>query len=180
MVAAAPQFRFSARELAGGFNWMGYSWRHHHSIEGHDMPGPAPLPTRLKLMRGNPGHEKLNRDEPQPPVAPRCPEPPEGLTGDARATWAYQAPRLHRLGLLTEVDGIAFEIYCRLVGRWRAIERQLDDAGVVVPGPYLTAAREAARAVLAAGAEFGLSPSARVRVRAGDPPRDSKWDGLLA
>jgi P27 family predicted phage terminase small subunit len=144
------------------------------------MPGPSPLPTKLKLMRGNPGHQKLNRDEPQPPVAKKCPEPPEGLTGDARATWLYQAPRVHRLGLLTEVDTIAFEIYCTAVGHWRAIERQIADAGPVLPGPYLKAAIEAARAVLHAGAEFGLSPSARVRVRAGEPPDDGEWRGLLA
>jgi phage terminase small subunit len=75
------------------------------------MRGPPPIPTRLKLLRGNPGHQKLNRAEPQPPSAKKCPEPPEGLAGDAREAWLYQAPRLHRIGLLTEVDTIALEIY---------------------------------------------------------------------
>jgi P27 family predicted phage terminase small subunit len=167
--------------LAGGLNRRRYSRGTSQSVRGHViMPGPAPMPTKLKLLRGNPGRRKLNLDEPRPPVAPRCPEPPEELAGDARDTWLYQAPRLHRMGLLTEVDVVALEIYCRLVGRWRAIERQIDEAGIVIPGPFLTAAREAARAVLHAGERFGLDPAARVRVRAGEPPNDDKWAGLLA
>jgi phage terminase small subunit len=96
------------------------------------MRGPPPIPTRLKLLRGNPGHQKLNRDEPKPPVAKKCLEPPNGLVGDARDAWLYQAPRLHRIGLLTEVDTIALEIYAVAVGRWREAERQLAEAGAFV------------------------------------------------
>ena len=35
------------------------------------MPGPKPKPTRLKVLQGNPGHQKLPKNEPKPrPIRP--------------------------------------------------------------------------------------------------------------
>jgi len=145
------------------------------------------------MLRGNPGHQRLNRNEPQPESALECPEPPDNLTGDARSMWLRFAPELHRLRLLTIIDTTAFEIYCQAVGRWRIAERQLAQVGAfVVDGStknqvvsaHFKAAVEAARDVVRFGSEFGLSPAARVRLTASgykEPePRDNKFSGLLA
>jgi P27 family predicted phage terminase small subunit len=142
------------------------------------------VPYELAKLRGFPGKRKMHPG-PRPARTEQVPEPPEGLPGDAREVWLYLAPRLHCTGLLSEVDTIAFEVLCRTVARWRAIERQIDEAGPVMAGsPYLKAVAEAAAAVLRAGAAFGLDPAARVRLAAGGhqgpPPDEGEWRGLLA
>jgi phage terminase small subunit len=63
-----------------------------------DMSGPPPIPTKLKLLRGNPGHKRLNLVEPEPPVLPACPEPPAFITGYAAEEWRRAAPDLHVTG----------------------------------------------------------------------------------
>jgi P27 family predicted phage terminase small subunit len=143
-----------------------------------------PVPYELARLRGFPGKRKMHPG-PQPARTEQVPEPPEGLAGDALAAWLHLAPRLHRTGLLSQIDTIAFEVHCRTVGRWRAIERQLDEAGPpVTPGPYLKAVVEAARAVMQTGAAFGLDPASRVRIAASgfkEPEaKDERWGGLLA
>ena len=47
------------------------------------MPGPKPIPTQLKLLRGNPGKQKLTVDVMQPEQALNVPEPPPFITGYA-------------------------------------------------------------------------------------------------
>jgi hypothetical protein len=49
--------------------------------------GPRPQPTTLRLLRGNPGKRKLNRDEPQPEIPPAVPDPPPHLLPLARDEW---------------------------------------------------------------------------------------------
>jgi phage terminase small subunit len=83
------------------------------------MSGPPPVPTRLKLIRGNPGHSRL-RPEPEPPRLPECPEPHAHVTGYAAEDWRRIGPELHQLGLLTVADTSVFEGYCITYGRWRS------------------------------------------------------------
>jgi P27 family predicted phage terminase small subunit len=147
-----------------------------------------PTPTRLKLIRGNPGRRRL-RPEPEPLRLSECPEPPAHVAGFGAEEWRRIAPELHRLGLLTLLDTRAFEAYCVSYGRWRQAEQALVDAELIVPGssqnqvanPLLKIATQAARDLIRFGAEFGLTPSARARVAAGRVlPEDSKFGDLLA
>jgi len=89
------------------------------------MPGPRPTPTHLKLLRGNPGHQKLNKEEPQPAPPPEVPEPPAFLDGYARDEWWRVAPELLVLGLLSTVDLMPFAAYCQAYAHWRTAEEAL-------------------------------------------------------
>jgi hypothetical protein len=51
------------------------------------MSGPPPTPSYLKLLRGNPG-KRRSPPEPQPELAPACPEPPVFLGEYAKEEWA--------------------------------------------------------------------------------------------
>jgi P27 family predicted phage terminase small subunit len=133
------------------------------------MPGRRPKPTALKLLSGNPGHRPLNQAEPQP--ARVLPQPPNFLGPAARAKWNEMAPELHRIGLLTAVDGDALAIYCTLWARLAEAEAILEREGLVIEGekgrgahPAAAIARDCRTQLRAFAVEFGLTPAARSRL----------------
>lgn len=148
--------------------------------------GPAPKPTRLKVLQGNPGHQKINRHEPKPrPVAPKC---PSWLDAEAKREWRRVAPALERLGLLTEVDGTALAGYCQSYSRWRACQMVLSEKGLtfetesgyLMPRPEVSIGNKALVEVRAFCQQFGLTPSARSRMSLPEVPdadEDDSWDG---
>jgi P27 family predicted phage terminase small subunit len=76
------------------------------------LRGPAPKPTALKLLQGNPGHRALNAAEPKPEEkAPPCPlyirEDPE-----AAKEWKRLTPILLRMRVLTEADATVLGSLC--------------------------------------------------------------------
>jgi P27 family predicted phage terminase small subunit len=161
------------------------------------MPGPPPIPTHLKLLRGNPGHQKLNRREPQPARGKQCPPPPEFLDDDAKAEWARVGPHLWRLGLLTPIDTSLFAVYCAYYAHWRHAEEAIAAAAAADPATHglVVATKEggprvnpmvkiagtmAAEMVRVAGL-FGMTPASRARIAVADPdPPPSKFHGLIA
>ena len=109
------------------------------------MRGRKPAPTALKILRGNPGRRPLNRREPAPARATDLSPPPE-LTGVAAEEWRRLAPKLSRLGLLTEIDDRALIGYCVTWARWLEAEAHLRDHGMVPKGkrgaPFFVAVRQ--------------------------------------
>lgn len=142
-------------------------------------PGPAPIPTRLKVLRGNPGHQRLNRREPKPPpVAPRC---PAWLDKLARREWRRIVPVLDKLGLLTHADMSALAGYCQSYSRWQQAEEQIDSKGltieesrvhysIVKANPAVAIAQKERQLMLSFGARLGLSPSDRGRLTLPEVP----------
>ena len=135
------------------------------------VAGRKPKPTTLRIIEGNREHRPLNEKEPKPrPVAPEC---PEWLKGEGRKVWENLAPKLEKLGILTEIDGPAFAALCQCYGRFVEAEKKVDDEGTVqsigengyrqqipeisISQKYLAQAR----ALLA---EFGGTPSSRSRL----------------
>jgi P27 family predicted phage terminase small subunit len=162
------------------------------------MPGPRPMPVRLKLLRGNPGKRAL-REIIEPPRSAEPPDAPSFLTGYAREEWERIAPGLCLYGLLGPLDIMPLAGYCTSFARWKtaleAFDRvaALDPAmqGLLVRGsegqaktnPLLKIASEAAADMLRFSAEFGFSPAARARIAGGlgfGKPSDGKFAGLLA
>ncbi|MBR0879125.1 phage terminase small subunit P27 family [Bradyrhizobium liaoningense] len=158
--------------------------------------GPRPVPTHLKLLRGNPGKEKLNRDEPEPLVPPSCPEPPPFVTGYAAEEWRRIATELYRLHLLTVVDIGPLAAYCVAYGEWRTARETLDRIAkadpvmhglllkrdrVAVQNPLVYVARKAAQDMVRYASEFGLTPAARSRIATGlGETAGGKFADLLA
>lgn len=136
--------------------------------------GPAPKPTALKIIEGNPGRRPLNHDEPKPSLgAPKC---PTWLDLEAKREWRRIVPELDRIGLLTKVDGTALAGYCQAYSRWREAEEVLSRDGLTfsTPNGYVQQRPEVAIAqkyltiVKTFCAEFGLTPSARGRMTVPD------------
>jgi len=140
--------------------------------------GPAPKPTALKLIEGNPGRRQIEPGEARPKVsAPNC---PDHLNLAAKAEWHRIIPLLLKNYLVTELDTAALALYCQSWGRWAEAEQKIAEArerggdgmlikapsGYPIQNPYLAIANRAMEDCHKYLQQFGLSPSARTRVQA--------------
>ena len=77
-------------------------------------------PTKLRALEGGRSNSlkkpgKVLEKEPQPrPVAPKC---SPDIDTQAKKVWKDLAPKLERIGLLTETDGDMFAILCQIRSR---------------------------------------------------------------
>jgi P27 family predicted phage terminase small subunit len=137
-------------------------------------------PTVLKILEGNPGKRPLPKNEPKPrPVRPPC---PRWLPVEAKRIWRALAPKLERVGLLTEADGPAFADMCLCLARLREAEEDISRRGLLVPGdrgmvknPACQLAREYRAALQKWAARFGLDPASRSTM---DLARDGEGDEM--
>ena len=129
--------------------------------------GRKPKPTALKVLEGNPGKRPLNGAEPAPAhKAPRC---PSWLEAEAKREWKRMGRILEQMGLLTEMDMAAF-------AGWKEAEEFISQHGTMVrtPNGYLqqvpqvSIAQTNMKIMLRFCEQFGLTPSARSRIIAGE------------
>ena len=147
------------------------------------MAGRKNKPTAIKKLEGNPGKRPLNDSEPQPDKTP--PKCPSWLLKEAKREWHRVVPELERLGLLTIVDRAALAGYCEAYSRWVMAAKELktgftydepkeehltmDGHRIIIltrsKKPEVEIVRDALNQVKAFCAEFGLTPSARGRMK---------------
>lgn len=137
--------------------------------------GPPPQPTRLRMLKGNPGKRRLNEREPKPPSQiPTC---PRWLSAEAKRIWRDVVSLLKTIRILTRVDRDALTAYSQTYSRWKAAEQFLDKHGEVYPirdehgnvkcmqqFPQVAIARNLLQVLRCYQQEFGMTPSARTRV----------------
>lgn len=141
------------------------------------MPGPAPKPTALKIVAGNPGNRQLSKSEPV--LESSAPDCPSHLAPEARIEWQRIMPLLLHYKIVTEIDTAALALYCQAYARWQQAEKKItehrektgDDgllikapSGYPIQNPYLAIANRAMEDCHKYLQQFGLSPSARTRV----------------
>lgn len=133
--------------------------------------GRKPIPTVLKIIRGNPGRRPLPTNEPEVPAA--IPDPPKHLVGKGKKEWNRIVPYLHRAGLLTKIDGTALAAYCDCFATWGEASRKLKKEGLMLQGeggpcinPYWKISIAALDRMKQFLVEFGMTPSSRSRVKA--------------
>ncbi len=86
--------------------------------------GPKPEPAKLKLIKGNPGKRKVNKDEPQlpPPAEMDESHPPRRLKGLAAEEWTRLYGALVERGIVHLGNWSVFEEYCYVLGELRRVE----------------------------------------------------------
>lgn len=149
------------------------------------MQGRKPKPTAVKLLEGNPGKRALNRAEPKPRVV--LPPPPDHLGEEEKAKWEVAVKELHPLGLITTIDQDALAMYCVIFVRWMKAEKMVREkgeiiktaAGNIIQNPYLSIANRALEQLNKLGAEFGMTPSSRSRVKADLSDPDEELEQML-
>jgi P27 family predicted phage terminase small subunit len=146
--------------------------------------GPIPKPTVVEIMEGRPGHRALNAKEPQPrATVPRC---PEHLDDRAKKEWKRLVPVLRRMRVLTEADGMSLANLCQTWSTLVKAQEKLTEMGIlykapsgyVMQSPLLAVVNQCVDTITKLSREFGLTPSARSRMRTedyshGDPMEDS-------
>jgi P27 family predicted phage terminase small subunit len=142
------------------------------------MRGRKPVPTKLKLVRGNPGKRKVNRNEPQAPSGVSA--PPDYLNPTERRLWlntTADAPWISRS------DAGVLETY--VIAWARSIDfKKETDKGVILTGPnggayqnpYLAPYNKAVEQKMKAAAELGLTATSRSRISI---PKESKNEDPL-
>ncbi len=138
------------------------------------MPGPRPTPTHLKILRGNPGHRKLNLNEPKPHGDLK--DAPEHFDPELREVWNYAIENAPA-GLLKRIDSSVLETWCaahvlhrRAVAEVRkfGVLVKAPKTGVPVQSPYLPVANKQALIMLKAIDHLGFSPASRTRIMTGE------------
>jgi P27 family predicted phage terminase small subunit len=130
--------------------------------------GPAPKPTKLRVLHGETRPSRINADEPQP--AKMEPTPPEWLNAKALVVWERTVYQLRVMSMLTAADGDALAVYCQSVVNYEEAVRLVNAAGYIIRGrdgnpvknPAVQMVRDFGAQVRVMAGEFGLTPAARV------------------
>jgi P27 family predicted phage terminase small subunit len=134
------------------------------------LRGPAPKPTSIKRLEGNPGKRKLNELEPTPKAgAPEC---PDYLDEVARREWDRLTAILVSMKVLTEADYIALANLCQAYSTLMNAQKQMNKTGIlyksksgyIQQSPLLGIIHTQTTIVNNLLREFGLTPSSRTRV----------------
>ena len=155
------------------------------------MPGPQPLPTKLKLVTGVKPY-RINKNEPEPRAASAT--MPQGwgahMPDIAKRFWKRYAQRLVGLGLLTEVDLDTFRILCELMADRRKLVTSIKKHGhiymtkdkdgnmlMMKPNPAVEMKNKADSQIHKYLCLFGMAPAPRGKISAS--PVGGQKDGFL-
>ena len=135
--------------------------------------GPAPLPTKLKILHGETRKVRLNRNEPKAAGQPRM---PTDMSDEAKVVWRRLIRDFGATGVLTAVDVEPMRVYCEASVRYSQAARTLEASGPLVrcarsgelvKNPLHQIVRDNAVLLRAFGRELGFTPSARTGLVAG-------------
>ena len=145
--------------------------------------GRKPKSTVIKLLTGNPGGRKLNKNEPKYPRMEVT--PPEHLNLAAQEEWARLYETMAAQGMITTVDRAALAAYCVAYSRWVKAETKLNEmmeksvdsllGGMVFKthrdnlsvNPLIRIANAAMDIMVRIASEFGMTPASRSRAGRG-------------
>jgi len=146
--------------------------------------GPAPKPTAVRILEGNPSKRPLPANEPLP--FPGEPDMPSHLTREARKEWKRLVPILLSMRVLTAADGIALGNLCQAYSLLVQAHKSMHQAskaggsgllmktpsGYVQQSPLIGIINAQVEIITRISREFGLTPSSRIRLDASEPTAD--------
>jgi P27 family predicted phage terminase small subunit len=154
------------------------------------MPGRKPKPTALKVLQGNPGKRRLNREEPA--YGPGAPEKPEWLDRYASEEWDRLVAILVPARVITTGDLGILVIACTAYAQLRECAAFLKTKKALSydassanggtsykPYPEVGQRNMARRQYQSALSELGLSPSSRTKVKSIPEVKESGVKRLL-
>ena len=160
------------------------------------MKGRKAVPTKLKIITGNPGKRPLNKNEPEPDRG--IPDMPAWLQDFPAAVkeWTRESQILDGMGVLTVAECGVLAMRAYLASQIQEMAQDIEKEGRVVyqskmdsvgneivearTNPKATQIKCAITEYRQLGSLLGLDPASRVRLSV-DPnaKRKSKFDGLV-
>jgi len=135
------------------------------------MRGRKPVPTHLKIVRGNPGRRPLNKNEPLP--IGDLVDAPEWFSVSQKVGWAYAIENAPR-GLLKKLDRSVLTAWVVAEDLHRKATEQVEKFGIItkapntglpIQSPYLPIVNKQAQIMLKAAEQMGFTPAARSRIQ---------------
>lgn len=146
--------------------------------------GPAPKPTKVKELQGNPGKRQTNKREPKPKRGAML---PSELNATAAKFIKRMRPVLDDTGILTDADIPALEMMANHYAlAWRAAQ-VVDEQGLIVidafgsthKHPMLQVMKDNSALLRAYMGEFGMTPSSRTRLQVPEKQEVDELEQLL-
>lgn len=159
------------------------------------MRGRRPRPDALQNLFGRSHHKKKNKDMPSLPVS--APAAPKWLDPIARAAFQEMAAVLKKMGVMTDADKMALEMFADAYSEYRRARRVIRECGPTYAihefhkdgeiassryykRPEVEIASTAARQCGMILKEFGLTPASRSAVQAAEEIENNPFDDFLA
>ena len=152
--------------------------------------GPRPTPTKLKILRGNPGNRPINTSEPQPAIDGVV--MPTHLCEVASARWRELLPMLQAVKVMTRADVEALARYCDTYEWWLATRAKLKKEGDTYPilndkgeikyiaqRPEVSIAHKLAVQLRQLEQDFGLNPAARTSLHVEEQKQETDDDARM-
>jgi P27 family predicted phage terminase small subunit len=132
--------------------------------------GPAPAPTKVKILRGETRPSRVNYREPLP--SSNSPKMPPDMDAEAKVVWRRVISSMGHLGVIRVPDSDILRCYCEAVSRYAGAARLyagsgplVRHAGSLVKNPLHQVVRDDGEQIRLFARELGLSPSARAGLR---------------
>ena len=132
--------------------------------------GPAPTPTKVKILRGETRPSRVNYREPIP--SSDAPKMPPDMDAEAKVVWRAVMGSMGKTGVIRQPDAHILRCYCEAVSRYAGAARLyagsgplVRHAGSLVNNPLHQVIRDDADQIRLLARELGLSPSARAGLR---------------
>ena len=143
------------------------------------VSGPKPMPTKLRVLRGETRPSRLNRHEPAP--RPKRPTAPKDLSPEAKRIWRATCAELEAMGLAQKAYEAVIYVFVVAVEQHRKAAALLSAGGLLIRGerggglvknPAGTQLVQFGSQIIKCAAELGLTPSALSRIQRPDAADD--------
>jgi len=146
------------------------------------MKGAKPIPAEIRKVMGNPSRRPIRKSAPK---AGKLGNPPACLNDAAREKWSEVSAQWQIV--LARQDRDLVQLYCEAWAEMTNAQKRVDEDGAMIKtpngmvqkSPWLTKVEQCREFCRKALAEFGGSPSARMRLTVDHEPEDDPADKFL-
>jgi P27 family predicted phage terminase small subunit len=145
--------------------------------------GRTPVPTAMKILRGNPGRRPLNSSEPEAPLLAKLPTAPKYLGRIAKKEWRARVQQLAEMRMLAGADLTMLGRLCVWHERFVLASTKLNKlkpelAGSMTAVNLQNTMSMASKAMKGIEEQFGFSPASRSRIKVGNPKQEDLFGGF--
>jgi len=149
--------------------------------------GRKPKPTKVLKLHGT--FQKCRRSAKEPEYKISIPDCPDWLGENAKKEWLRIIAELKKSGIIAKIYQVPLALYCQayddyLVALARIRLKKIglfyiSDKGNRIQSPEVNMMHKAREALIKIAVEFGLTPSAKTRVRSDKPQKVNPFKDML-